>query len=164
MNYSPESTATAPADLGRGETAPASPGAQVADVLLRFTYKGSNMRFEGALPTDDAFGVVRGLSRANRVLADSVVNLGRYMEFIGHHISFVSGQMDEVEFQEVSRGFSIVPTGDIPELAERIAIVLRETGVDFPPEQLEEICSAPSAEVDAALQLLADSGYLTIHQ
>lgn len=162
MNYSLADTQTEAAEKARTRLAPRREDYQGADVLVRFTWNGTIPQFQGLMPTEDALDVARRLHRTNEVLADAVVGCARYMDYSDHYAQLLSGQVSEEDFQAIASRYAVAPTGDIVGLAERIAIILRETRVVFPPERLEEMCSATSSEVEAALSLLAERGYILI--
>lgn len=165
MNYLADSTETRSAQRVSFNEVPALHSDMADDVLLRFKLEeGTLPAFVGAMLTEDALSVARSLHNEKAVLAEALVGSGRYMEYVGHHVSFLLGQMTDDEFGEISQSFCVAPGVDIEELASRIEIILRETGKVFPPEQLEEFCSVTGEEVEEALGLLAARGLVMIEE
>ena len=154
MSYIEELTATQPATSVPYQL----------DVLLHVKCEGDSPPMVGWMPWETAMGAARHLHRERAVLADAVVGCSRYMEYVGHHMAFLAGTINDSEFDEVSQAFCISPGADISDLAERIEIILRETGVVFPPDQLEEFCSVTGEEIEAALELLAERGLVLIER
>lgn len=145
-------------------TYPAVSGPDDLNLLFHVKCEGDRPPMIGWMQWGDAMDAARQLHREKAVLSDAVIGCGRYMEYAGHHAAFLMGRIDDAEFREISRTFCIVPGGNIDDLAQRIEIILRETRVVFPPEQLEEFCSATGEEVEAALALLAERGLVLIER
>lgn len=165
MNYLTAATETGSSQRENFKHSPVPLPDIDTDYLFRFRLEGGTQpKFVGAMPTKDALSVARNLHNEKAVLAEALVGSGRYMEYVGHHVSFLLGQMTDDEFGEISKFFCIAPGINIEELASRIEIILRETGKIFPPEQLEEFCSSTGEEVEEALELLATRGLVVIEE
>jgi len=159
--YGTEQTGSIPAEEHWERPVAAQEGCQ-GDFIFRVQFTGTAMRYVGAMRTQDAMYTVGQHQREKKALADAVIGCGRYMEYIGHHIAFLSGEMAPETFDAISQDYCVSPGADIRDLADRIHIILRETGVDFPPEQLEEFCSATTEEIEAALRVLAERGLVEV--
>lgn len=160
MPYSDVLTRTAPAIAPCNLSSAWSPMGK--DNLYWVRGTGDSMSIVGLLPFEDAMEAFDDLTNAVAVLSEALVGCSRYMDYMAHHVAFLSGGETREDFLAASREYAVSPSGDIVGLAMRIATILRSTRVDFPPEKLEEFCSATSAEVAAALRLLDDRGLINI--
>lgn len=162
MSYLFEATATEPADKQLFRRASVYSTDLSADVLFRFKFDGTSVVFVGWMEMEDAVNSSRKLRRAKAILAEALIGCSRYMTYAALHTSYLAGGIAKEEFHEASKDFCVEPGTPIEQLADKIAVIIRETGQAFPPEQLEEFCSATGEEVADALRVLEKEGLVVL--
>lgn len=162
MNYLGDQTIEEPDRKQRFRIVPTYSSDPNADVLLRFKSDGTKMCFAGLMPTEDAMDTVQKLHKEKEILVGTIVSCGRYMSYSALHTSYLMGHVTEEAFHKAAREFCVESGMPIKGLAERIEVIIRETGQWFPPEQLEEFCSATGEDVEAALGILQEKGVVAI--
>ncbi len=85
------------------------------------------------------------------VLIETLRGYKRYVGFVSAHTAHVMGFATDAEFAKMAEPFCIVPGNAPDDLALRIAVLQRETGIDFEPEELSELFSVTIDEIDGAL-------------
>jgi len=157
-----EATATEPADKQLFRRAPVYPTDLSADVLFRLKFDGTSVVFVGWMEMEDAVNSSRKLHREKAILAEALIGCSRYMAYMAFHTSYLAGGITMEEFHEASKDFCIKSGTPIEQLADKIVVIIRETGQAFPPEQLEEFCSATGEEVADALRMLEKEGLVIL--
>lgn len=136
------------------------------DYLMRIEQSGNQFKIQG-WPTEAVQAVVQeqstSLLEIKEILIEALQGCKRYLDYMGHYIAFLLGQISEEDFENMSKQYvqhqPIIPHN---RLDRKIEILFRETGVEFSPIELAAIFSAPKDQIDQTLDALITKGKLTL--
>lgn len=100
-------------------------------------------------------------AEANRILVRALEGCKHYLDYIGHYIAFLLGQISEPEFEEISKRYVVQASISQTELVKIVQVLHDAIGTLFSPDELAAILSVPRAQVDAALMQLLERPQLT---
>ncbi len=99
-------------------------------------------------------------AEVNRRLVRALEGCKHYLDYIGHYIAFLLGQISEPEFEEISKRYVVRASIPQSELVKMVQVLHHTTGSLFSSDELAAILLAPRAQVDAALMQLREQPQL----
>ena len=102
------------------------------------------------------------LLAVKEALIEALQGYKHYLDYTGHYIAFLLGQISEEEFEKISTQYAPQLAISKDDLENKIEILFRETGIEFSPIELAAIFSVSKNQIDQALNALVTKGKLSL--